>query len=339
MSVKDQVLGLLEKSRGDFVSGGQFASEIGVSRTAVWKAVGALRDEGYPIEAVTNKGYKLGAKSSILSLAGMKPHLDDVPEILILRSIDSTNNEAKRIISDAGSADAVPYGTVIIAEEQTAGRGRRGRAFVSPASGSLYMSFILAPAERAGAPFMVTIMAAVAVCEAIEELSGISRAPGSDAKPQSHRPLIKWVNDIFVGGRKICGILTEAISDVESGSIESIVLGIGININVPQKTFPKELRQTAGSLMLDPGERNRFAAALVSHVTAGYEKLREGVSPIEEYRSRSLVIGREITVLAAKSGTGRTATAREILDDGGLLVEYEDGSTQVLRTGEVSIRI
>jgi BirA family biotin operon repressor/biotin-[acetyl-CoA-carboxylase] ligase len=338
MTVKEQVLELLETNRGEFVSGGQFAAEIGFSRTAVWKAVSSLRNEGYPIEAVTNKGYRLSPESSRLSLAGMAPYLDiigaassDVPgessnfcEIFIHHSIDSTNNEAKRII--AASADSVPYGTVIIAEEQTAGRGRRGREFASPASGSVYMSFILAPAEQAGAPFIITIMAAVAVCEAIEEISG-------------QIPRIKWVNDIFIDRKKICGILTEAVSDVESGSIESIVLGIGVNINVPQSMFPKELRDIAGSLQLDPGERNRFTAALVRRVQAGYERLQAGISPIEDYRSRSLAIGRKITVSGAKSGESKEATAKDILEDGSLLIEYKDGSKEALRSGEVSIRL
>ncbi|MDR0817015.1 MAG: biotin--[acetyl-CoA-carboxylase] ligase [Clostridiales Family XIII bacterium] len=340
MTVKERVLGLLEAHRGVFVSGGQFASAAGVSRTAVWKAVSALREDGYPIEAVTNKGYRLSAESSRLSLAGMAPYFDgsdynlqntqdtqDTQNIIIRRSIDSTNNEAKRMIADAPGA--APYGTVIIAGEQTAGRGRRGRAFVSPAADSVYMSFILKPAVKAGPPFLVTIMAAVCVCEAIEEVCGAQ-------SPYAQTPLIKWVNDVFLDGRKICGILTEAVSDVESGGIESIVLGIGININVPEDAFPEDIREIAGSLRLDPGDRNRFAAALVRHVRAAYAKLSEGISPIAAYRSRSLVTGHEITVLGANA---RKATAREILDNGSLLVEYADGSTEVLVSGEVSVRL
>jgi BirA family biotin operon repressor/biotin-[acetyl-CoA-carboxylase] ligase len=174
-------------------------------------------------------------------------------------------------------------------------------------------------------------MAAVAVCRAVETVSG----------DEAQRPEIKWVNDIFIGGRKICGILTEAVSDVESGSIESLVLGIGVNINVSDEEFPEELRGIAGSLKMPPGDRARFAAALIGEVFSRYEALRASKSGaaliMEEYRARSMMVDRAVTVV--KNAQSQAAVSRGIADDGSLIVEYPDSATEQLRFGEVSITL
>ncbi|MDR0520140.1 MAG: biotin--[acetyl-CoA-carboxylase] ligase [Clostridiales Family XIII bacterium] len=274
------------------------------------------------------------------------------PNIILLESIDSTNKEAKRMVAGAasgrkdepsggaaasgGAGGNIPFGTVIIADEQTEGHGRKGRPFLSRSlnSDSLYMSFILKPSEQILQTQFVTIMAAVAVCETIEELTGAEESLARDASA----PRIKWVNDIFIGGKKVCGILTEAVMNTESGGIAGIVLGIGVNINVPQEDFPDHIRKIAGSVKIDTRKRGEFAATLMRKTLSMYEGLEQGVSPIDAYRARSLMAGRDITVIGA-DGSETPARAESISDDGSLLVRYADGTTEALRSGEVSLRL
>jgi BirA family biotin operon repressor/biotin-[acetyl-CoA-carboxylase] ligase len=339
MSIKNEVVKILEGNRGIPVSGEALAERLGVSRTAVWKAVGALKDEGYPIEAAHKRGYVLSDSSSVLSreailtgITALKPEIAArVKDISVYKSIDSTNAEAKRRVAEAASPEDIPYDTVIIADEQTAGRGRRNRAFFSPTADSVYISFILRPAYVIENSLLVTIAAAVAVCRAAEHING------------SVHPEIKWVNDIFIDGRKICGILTEAVSDVESGTIESLVLGIGVNINVPNKDFPAEIRDVAGSLNLDTGKRGAFTAALITEVLSlcgslAKEAANTGADYImQEYRARSLMTNRNIEVIRA--GESTKAISRGVAPDGSLEVEYADGTRENLRSGEVSIKL
>ncbi|MDR1953602.1 MAG: biotin--[acetyl-CoA-carboxylase] ligase [Clostridiales Family XIII bacterium] len=329
MSIREETLRILEANRGDSVSGETLAKSMGVSRTAVWKAVAGLKREGYPIDAGTNRGYTLSEESGILSFQGMSPWFgtqgdgSSVPTLVFHRSIDSTNNEAKRLIA-AAPADGIPFGSVIIAEEQTAGRGRRGRSFFAPATGGIYISFILKPAGNIEHSLRTTVAAAVAVCRAIEIVS-----------EGTQQPKIKWVNDLFIDGKKICGILTEAVSDIESGEIESIVLGIGININVTEDVFPEELRHIAGSVRMPARDRNRFAAVLIEQVFSAYETLSEDGALMDEYRRRSFIVGRSIQVIRGDKKI--SAIALGINDDGSLSVEYADGKRETLRSGEVSI--
>jgi BirA family biotin operon repressor/biotin-[acetyl-CoA-carboxylase] ligase len=224
----------------------------------------------------------------------------------------------------AGRLDgAIPYGTVIMADEQTAGYGRMGRSFASPAADSIYVSFILKPIAKATSTPLITVMAAVAVCETIETMA--------DGEPR-----IKWVNDIYMGGRKVCGILAEAVSVAGSGLC--VVLGIGVNINVPPRAFPEGIRETAGSVRIAPQLRCRFAADLIKRVACGYDSLALGVSPVSDYRRRSFIIGSEVIVV--KSGGGEaSAVAEEIADDGSLLVRYADGRHEALNSGEVRVRL
>jgi BirA family biotin operon repressor/biotin-[acetyl-CoA-carboxylase] ligase len=257
--------------------------------------------------------------------------------IIVFQTIDSTNDEAKRIIAAARGHAEIPFGTVVVAEQQTAGRGRRGRGFASPAADSVYVSFILPPPPEPQAPiqpFLLTGLAAVAVCEAIEEFCGPRQMPGE--LPQI--PGIKWVNDVLIDGRKVCGILTEAVSDAGTGAIKSYVLGIGVNINVPAGDFPEDVRGIAGAVRLRPADRIPFAATLIARIQSGHARALQGESPINAYRKRSLMPGKPITVLGPNQES-RTATAKEILEDGSLLVEYADGRTEAVRNGEVSIRL
>jgi BirA family biotin operon repressor/biotin-[acetyl-CoA-carboxylase] ligase len=250
--------------------------------------------------------------------------------IIAVKSIDSTNDEAKRLIAAAKSPQDIPFGTVIIADEQTGGRGRRGKPFHSPAADSAYMSFILKPTAKAEQ--MLTIMASVAVCETIEKVADL-RGPDGEAST----PLIKWVNDIYINERKVCGILTEAITDARSGDIASLVLGIGVNINVPPSDFPPELREIAGSVKIRPQNRNRFIAELITQIFARYDELGRGRSPMDAYRSRSLITGRNVAIIGPDGNARKEVYAESIADDGSLIVKHPDGTTESLRSGEVSL--
>jgi BirA family biotin operon repressor/biotin-[acetyl-CoA-carboxylase] ligase len=341
MSVKSEVVKILECNRGAPVSGEALAEQLGVSRTAVWKAVGALKDEGYPIDGAPKRGYVLSDSSSVLSresilsgIMALNPEAArSVADISVLRTVDSTIAEAKRRVAEAANLTSIPFGSVIIADEQTAGRGRRGRTFFSPNADSVYMSFVLKPADAIENSLLITIMAAVAVCRAVE------RVTDADVAATPRKPEIKWVNDIFINNKKICGILTEAVSDVESGIIESLILGIGVNINISEEDFPAEIRDIAGSLHIAPGKRGLFAAALISEVFSLYGTLANGGADyiMREYRARSLMNGRNITVIKGDEKTD--AVARGIADDGSLAVEYANGTRENLRSGEVSVKL
>jgi len=324
LRTKYSVLELLEQHRGQSLSGEELARRLGVSRTAVWKAVGDLKKEGYHIEAVTNKGYRLSRDTDILSVQGLLPFLDD-PEladrIYIFKEVESTNRTALNMMLEGAG-----YVTVVIAETQTACRGRQGRSFSSPPGKGIYMSIVLRPAfQTLPQAALVTTAASVAVCRAIEKVTG--RQLG-----------IKWVNDLFLRDRKVCGILTEAITDFESGTVEGLVLGIGVNFSARPEDFAPEARETAGSLCpgcTDGARRILLAAELINQASRLGDLLNEG-GFLDEYRRRSLVLGKWITVLHPLGSY--EALALDIDQEGRLLVRLQDGSTRLLNGGEVRIR-
>lgn len=324
MATREDLLELLESGRGEYFSGEELAKRLDISRAAVWKAVEGLRGEGYAIDAVTNRGYCLSRDTDILSAQGVKKYLaPQCPklDITVLPLADSTNALARER-AEAGEGE----GLVIMAIEQRAGRGRLGRSFYSPPGTGLYMSLLLRPKDySAGQAVRVTTAAAVAMCEAIEAVSGKKAG-------------IKWINDIFVGGKKVCGILTEASFGLENGLIEYAVLGLGVNLYRPEGGFPAELEQIAGSV-LDSSQgdaKNRLAAGFLGRFMALYAELG-GAGYVEEYRARSLAIGRRVRVISA--GGAREADVLGIDDDCRLLVRYTDGSEAALSSGEISIRL
>ena len=221
MPLKERVLAVLEENKGKSVSGSEIARSVGMTRSAVWKAVKALREEGYTICAVTNKGYCLSEENDFLSEQSVVPNLRTKElgrKIDVFKTIDSTNNFAKSL-AQLGAV----HGTTVISEVQTQGRGRMGRSFYSPLGMGIYMSVILRPELSVEHSLLITSCAAVAVAEAIERVAGI------DCK-------IKWVNDIYAGNKKLCGILTEASVNVEQGGLEYAIVGMGINVQ--NVTFP-----------------------------------------------------------------------------------------------------
>lgn len=324
MSTKESILALFEEQRGAYFSGEEIAARLAVSRAAVWKAVNSLRKEGYEIDAVPNKGYRLAADTDILSIQGIEKYLDPVCRTLnlcVLPAAESTNT----LLREKANA-GFPEGTVILANTQTKGRGRRGRNFYSPVDTGLYLSVLLRPDEVTPKQAVkITTMAAVAVCEAAEEISGKETS-------------IKWVNDIYQEGRKISGILTEASISMENGSVEYVILGIGMNVYPPKEGFPEEIREIAGSVFEERQHdgKNRLAAGVLNHFFKEYRK-PDRTDYVEKYRAKSFVVGKEITILSPSGN--RKAMALDVDQDCHLIVQYENGETEQLSSGEISIRI
>ena len=318
MTTKETVLQCLTQADGAAVSGAQMAEQAGVSRAAVWKAICALRDDGYAIDAVTRGGYTLRADGGRLTAAAVTARLR-TPGLAVtaLENTDSTNTCVRRL-----AEDGAPEGTVVVAAAQTAGRGRSGKSFLSPAGTGLYMSVLLRPQLAMGDALLITTAAAVAVAHAVERVAAVTAQ-------------IKWVNDVYVDGKKVCGILTEGALDLENGGLRYAILGIGINICPPAGGFPPELAPIAGALTETGGEALRapLAAAVLDEFFALYPHLTE--KPFyDDYVSRSLLTGRQIEVL--RGGMHLPAMALGIDRDLHLRVRYADGSEENLVAGEVS---
>ncbi|MDX8418270.1 biotin--[acetyl-CoA-carboxylase] ligase [Absicoccus intestinalis] len=314
MNLKQKILLELLSNPSQSISGQVLCKKYNVSRTAIWKAIQSLKQDGYAIEAVPHAGYHLIQDIDKLDAARIQFYLPHVP-VLVFDSIDSTNNYAKRLLME----NDVQEGTLIVANQQTAGRGRQGHSFYSPADTGLYLSIILKPYAFAQKILKVTLAAAVATCEAIEEMTSISCQ-------------IKWVNDLFVGQQKVCGILTEATANFETQQIESIIIGIGINCK--PMTFPEDITPIAGSLNMDQIDRNHLSALIWTHFMKWVQHL-DDQKLIESYRSRSLLIGKTITY--RWQNKIHTGTVIDINEDGQLVVQTND-QIQVLRSGEVTIQ-
>ena len=332
MTVKDRVLDRLGREK-DSISGEKLAAELGVSRTAVWKAIGELRDEGYLIEAAQKRGYRLAA-SPDFSAASLARELAaerltaDLPDpgrfaalqTLVLGETDSTNKVAREL-----AARNAPE-TLILAAKQTAGRGRLGRSFYSPGGSGLYMSMLLYPGCAAADASVMTTAAAVAVCRALERLD-----------PEL-KPMIKWVNDVYIGNRKVCGILTEGQVDFETGTLAFAVPGIGVNIYSPDGGWTADLENRAGAVFSKPcGElRTRLAAMIAAEFFRYYPRLR--ISDfIGEYRRRMFLTGMEVTVVPI-GGENYQAIVKGV-DDELRLIVADGRELKYLASGEVSLKL
>lgn len=314
MGTKERVFAALMESPSG-ASGERLASELGVSRNAIWKAVAALKKDGYNIFAKQNVGYRL--ENEPVSAEWIRRALAHDLPIEVHDEIDSTNNRAKML-----AENGAPSGTVVCARRQTGGRGRYGRPFFSP-EGGVYMSAILRPNVPAERAVMLTPMAAVAVARAIEAIAKV------DVQ-------IKWVNDLFIHGKKVCGILSEASMDFESGQLAYAVIGMGVNVQ-PMR-FPDSIARIATSIGNEwhgGVSPNRLIAGICDQLIALMPELESGVF-MEEYRARSNVIGRKIQV--RRGDDQFPACAIAIDDAGGLVIETENG-VQTVRSGEISIRL
>ena len=324
MTTKEKLLALLEDSKGTFFSGEEIARTLQVSRAAVWKAVNALREDGYTVDAATNKGYRLSPDLDILSPQGirrfLKPEYRDL-DLTVLPTAPSTNALVREKANQG-----CPEGCVIVACEQTAGRGRYGRQFFSPGDTGVYLSLLLRPtAYSPQQATCLTAAAAAAMCQAIEAVTG-------------QQPGIKWVNDIFLHGKKVCGILTEAAVGLETGTLNYMVLGAGVNLYPPAEGFPDEIQSIAGSVLEHscPEAKNRLVGEFLNRFWDFYAH-PECSAYLEDYRARSLAIGRNVTVLSA--GKAVSAYAYGIDDDFRLLVRYDSGKTEALSYGEIRIQL
>ena len=320
MGTKEQLLRLLEDNRERHVSGAAMAKAIGVSRNAVWKAVKALRAEGYAIDAVTNRGYALSQENDLLSPQGIERFLPDSHAfaVTVRKRVDSTNAEARRRALE-GAAE----GTVVVAEEQTAGKGRPGKTFFSPAATGLYLSIVLRPTLAADRGQFITCAAAVACAQAIEQVTGAES-------------LIKWVNDIYCDGRKVAGILTEGVVDMESGRFEHAVLGIGVNVKPPTDGFPHDIADVAGAVLGDHtgAIRCELAAAILARFWSLYQHM-DDPKLHDEYRRRCFLLGQPLIV---RQGASRVrARAVDLTPDFKLVIELPDKSRRELPYGEVTI--
>ncbi|MGI6721223.1 MAG: biotin--[acetyl-CoA-carboxylase] ligase [Anaerovoracaceae bacterium] len=317
MDTKHAVLMALEENKGRPVSGSKLAQQLDISRTAVWKAITSLKDEGYDIQSGRNKGYQLSSHSDMLSEEAVRAELRHQVPLYIYDSLESTNKTAASL-----AMDGAPAGTTVIAAEQTNGRGRRGRSFYSPKDTGLYLSMILEPEGDMTQAVLITSAVAVAVSRAIDDVSG-------------KKSRIKWVNDVYLDGKKVSGTLTEALTDFETGSIGHIVTGIGVNCSTEH--FPDSAGSNAGSIG-GGFSRSSLAARIIDNVMDTIGHLEER-SFIEEYRRRSMVIGKDIDVYHTIGGEPFPARAIDIDKDGGLVIQRPDGSRETLSTGEITIRL
>ena len=323
MTTKQDVLTCLQQAK-DYLSGEQIAQALDISRAAVWKWIDALRREGYEIESRSGRGYRLLSTPDVMTQAAVLAQLGRHPwaeRVTVLPIVDSTNTALKRM-----AADGAPDGTILIADEQTGGRGRLGRQFDSPPGMGLYLSVLLRPQGQAAEATHATLRAGLAVADAVEAVTGLQVG-------------IKWPNDLVYGTQKLCGILSEMGVEAESGRMDWLIVGIGVNCNQLAGDFPPELRSMAASLRQCCGQpvlRARLAAALIRQLTALEDDLADPSRYLPRYAARCITLHREVQL--ARAGTLIHAVATGIAPDGGLEVRLDDGSAAVFGSGEVSVR-
>ena len=324
MTIKEQILTLLEEEQGNYISGERIGNRLQVSRSAIWKAIKDLKKSGYQIDAITNKGYCLLKDADILREERIRFYLEDSLSelnVMVRSSVTSTNALVKE-----NAAKGEKEGLILIADHQTQGRGRYGRTFFSPDGSGVYFSILLRPQMRADDAPSLTTLAAVAVARGIEKVF-------------ADLVEIKWVNDLFFNGKKICGILTEGSFDMETNGMEYVVVGIGINVYEPQGGFPVELESIAGSLAhqkeIKKDNRNRLVAECINYFFEYYYNFSRK-KYLDDYRKRSMILGKQIEVI--KGEAYQLAKAVDIDAECRLLVEYPDGKQELLSSGEVRIR-
>lgn len=319
--VKDDVLKILMASPETLISGQSIAKNINVSRTAVWKAISTLQKEGFLIEQVPNRGYVFHNTSTKISKSGIVQHLTNNVPVHIYDSLPSTNSFVLSKIDKFRE-----NGTTIIALEQTGGRGRFNRPFLSPANSGVYMSVVLENSLPTGSVTLVTAATAVAVSKAIYDVLGIQCD-------------IKWVNDLFLGDKKVCGILTEGITSLESHTISHLVVGIGLNTSSKGIAGISDIAASVGE---NDFNVNLLIANIIDNLLELHEKLSsEDISFMDYYRSHSNVIGKIVFIRKLNRTDDAPLIPYEainISDDGTLIVKSTDGKISKLSSGEVSLK-
>lgn len=321
--MRSKILDLLKKHTDTFISGEQIAEQLQVSRTAIWKHIKTLRQQGYEIESTSRNGYRLLSSPDLLSPEEIMPKVSNLKlaqDMVYFETTDSTNNQGK-ILANNGA----PEGTVILAEEQTGGRGRLSRAFYSPKGKGIWFSIILRPPFLPQDAPKITLMSAVAVTKAIKRAAGIDVG-------------IKWPNDILYKGKKIVGILTEM--NAEMDGINYVVLGIGINVNLTEEEIPDELKDIALSLRMIAGHgisRQELLIAILEELDILYkEAVTSGFKAIfREWKEHSVTLHQKVKVI----GPSETYLGEAVdIDDEGVLLVKVDGEIRKVLAGDVSIR-
>lgn len=320
--MKTEILRLL-KERGDYISGQQLCERFQVSRTAVWKVIEQLKKEGYAIEAVHGKGYRLIESPDILSRAELESMMNTDwagKQVVYYDETDSTNIQARL----AGEKDGA-HGTLFVADRQISGKGRRGRSWDSPTGVCVYMTLLLRPELAPVKAPMLTLVMALSVAEAVREQTGLAAQ-------------IKWPNDIVLNQKKICGILTEMSTEIDY--INYVVTGVGINTNQPG--FPEELEKTATSLLIEGGKRirrSKLIAAVMQRYEENYKTFLEAgdlSGILDRYNALLVNRGRDVRILEPQGEYN--ARAFGINRQGELIVITEDGEEKKIYAGEVSVR-
>lgn len=320
--MKEEILRLLRSADG-YISGQELCNRFGVSRTAVWKAINQLKEAGYEIEAQQNKGYRLKAAPDLMTEAEIKSllHTDWVAkEVLYFDTIDSTNTKAQEL-----AEKGYPSGTLVVADKQESGKGRRGRSWVSPSGTGIFMTLMIKPDINPNNASMLTLVAALAVAKAITSVTG-------------EKALIKWPNDIVVNGKKVCGILTEM--NAQFDYINHIVVGIGINVH--NESFPEEISQMASSLMIEAGGKRFHRAQIIAETMSYFEqyydtflKTQDLSALVREYDE--LLVNRNKSVRVLDPKEPFDGKAMGITPKGELIVDTWE-SRKLVSSGEVSVR-
>ena len=338
-NIKDNIISILESNKGLFISGEKLANDLNVSRTAIWKAVKSLKNDGYNIYSVSNKGYSLSKETDMLSSKIIKDNMSkysDKFNFKIYKTVESTNIIARDMAvngAESGRDMAVngaESGTVVLAEEQTNGYGRNGKSFFSPYGTGIYMSIILnlKKEKKLFNSSFITTAAAMAVSKSIEEVS-------------NENTQIKWVNDVFINEKKVCGILTEGAFSFEDGRLDYAVIGIGVNVNFPKNGFPKELDNIAASINLkndtintQSDMRNILIAKILENL---YDYYFNDVVFYEEYKKRSFLIGKKVSInINDKEHIVRVLDIDETF---ALIIEFQNGKIDRVISGSVNYKL
>lgn len=320
--MKEEILRLLRSADG-YISGQELCNRFGVSRTAVWKAINQLKEAGYEIEAQQNKGYRLMAAPDLMTEAEIKSlmHTEWVAkEVLYFDTIDSTNTKAQEL-----AEKGYPSGTLVVADKQESGKGRRGRSWVSPSGTGIFMTLMIKPDINPNNASMLTLVAALAVAKAITSVTG-------------EKAMIKWPNDIVVNGKKVCGILTEM--NAQFDYINNIVVGVGINVH--NESFPEEISQMASSLMIEAGGKRFHRAQIIAETMSYFEqyydtflKTQDLSALVREYDE--LLVNRNKSVRVLDPKEPFDGKAMGITPKGELIVDTWE-SRKLVSSGEVSVR-
>lgn len=328
-NIKENIISILESNKGLFISGEKIANNLKVSRTAIWKAIKSLKNDGYNIHSVSNKGYALSKETDILSSKVIKNNMlkyADKFNFIIHKTVASTNIIARELAINGAES-----GTVVIAEEQTSGYGRNGKSFFSPYGTGIYMSIILnlKKEKKIFNSSFITTAAAMAVSKSIEEIS-------------NENTQIKWVNDVFINGKKVCGILTEGAFSFEDGKLDYAVIGIGVNVNFPKDGFPKELNNIAASINSKNNAnsntksdiRNILVAKILENL---YDYYFNDVNFYEEYKKRSFLIGKKVSINI--NNKEHIVKVLDIDKTFALVAEFQDGKIDKIVSGSINKRL